>query len=140
MTVKEFLRQYGEAERVAERLKTEYYEEIERVDSIKSPMDKDGTPHGSGISRTVEQRAIRLAEKAERYKEAELDALHKRQQVFDVIWNVPGVKGQILYERYINLKSWEDVADSVHYSFQHVHRLHGEVLIELQDVIKKQIM
>jgi len=134
--VKDFLRQYGEAERQAERLKSEYYEEIERIDSIKSPADNDGMPHGTSISKTVELQAIRLAEKTERYKEAELDALRKRQEVFDAILKVPGVKGQILYERYINLKSWDDVAESVHYSLQHVHRLHGAVLLELQDVIE----
>ena len=136
MTVKEFLKQYGEAERQAERLKKEYQEEIERIGSIKSPMDTDGTPHGTDISRTVELQAIRLAEKAEEYKNAQIYAMKKRQEVFDVIWNVPGVEGQILYERYINLKNWDDVAESVHYSLQHVHRLHGAVLLELQNVIE----
>ena len=136
MTVKEFLKQYGEAERQAERLKKEYQEEVERIGSIKSPMDTDGMPHGTDISRTVELQAIRLAEKAEEYKDAQIYAMKKRQEVFDVIWNVPGVEGQILYERYINLKNWDDVAESVHYSLQHVHRLHGAVLLELQNVIE----
>ena len=93
-------------------------------------------PHSTNISRTVELQAIRLAEKAEEYKEAQIYAMKKRQEVFDVIWNVPGVEGQILYERYINLKNWDDVAESVHYSLQHVHRLHGAVLLELQNVIE----
>jgi len=136
MTVKEFLKQYGEAERQAERLKKEYQEEVERIGSIKSPADNDGMPHGTNISKTVELQAIRLAEKAEEYKEAQIYAMKKRQEVFDVIWNVPGIEGQILYERYINLKNWDDVAESVHYSLQHVHRLHGAVLLELQNVIE----
>lgn len=136
MTVKEFLKQYGEAERQAERLKKEYQEEVERIGSIKSPADNDGMPHSTNISKTVELQAIRLAEKAEEYKEAQIYAMKKRQEVFDVIWNVPGIEGQILYERYINLKNWDDVAESVHYSLQHVHRLHGAVLLELQNVIE----
>jgi len=136
MTVKEFLKQYGEAERQAERLKKEYQEEVERIGNIKSPADNDGMPHGTNISKTVELQAIRLAEKAEEYKEAQIYAMKKRQEVFDVIWNVPGIEGQILYERYINLKNWDDVAESVHYSLQHVHRLHGAVLLELQNVIE----
>ncbi len=136
MTVKEYLKQYGDAERIARRLKNEYHEELQLINAIKSPMDSDGTPHGSGISRTVEQRAMRLIEKMQRYKDAEINALQKRQQVFDLIWKVPGPKGEILYERYINLKSWDEVADAVHYSLQHIHRLHGEVLLELKDVIE----
>lgn len=138
MTAKEFLRQYGEAERVAKRLKTEYIQELEQIDAIKSPMNTDGMPHGTGISRIVEQRAVRLSEKAERYKDAQIEAMRKRQEVFDVIWNVPDLKGQILYERYINLRTWEDVADTVHVSLRHVHRLHGEVLLELAEKVPKK--
>lgn len=136
MTVKDFLKQYEKAEQIARRAKTEYDEETLRIGSIRSPMDMDGLPHGTGISKTVEEQAIRLSELANRYKEAEIEALKKRQEVFDVIWNVPGLKGEILYQRYINLLKWDDVADTVHVSLRHVHRLHGEVLRELsQNVI-----
>lgn len=135
MTVKEYLRQYEEAERIARRLKQEYEDELNYIDSIKSPLDTDGTPHGSGISRIVEQRALRLIERINKYQEAEAAAREKKHQVFDLIWNVPGLKGDILYERYINLKKWEDVADSVHLSLRQVHNLHGQVLYELKDCI-----
>jgi DNA-directed RNA polymerase specialized sigma subunit len=135
MTVKEYLRQYEKAEQIARRAKIEYDQEVLRIGSIKSPMNTDGTPHGTNISRSVEEQAIRLTDLAYRYKAAEIEALKKRQQVFDVIWNVPDLKGDILYERYINLKKWEDVADAVHCSLRHVHRLHGDVLKELKDVI-----
>ena len=92
-------------------------------------------PHGSGISRMVEQRALRLVERIDKYREAEMAAREKKHQVFDLIWNVPGLKGDILYERYINLKKWEEVADTVHLSLRQVHNLHGQVLIELKDCI-----
>lgn len=136
MKVKEYLRQYRAAEKIARRLKAEYDEQMLLIDNIKSLNNTDGMPHGSNISRRTEQTAIRLVEAAERYKNAEIEALKKRQQVFSLIWNVPGVKGDILYERYINLKNWDQVADSVHYSLQHVHRLHGEVLLELKNEIE----
>lgn len=135
MTVKEYLRQYEVAERIARRLKTEYDMQMQKIDAIKSPMNTDGMPHGSGISNRTEQSALRLVEAAERYKNAEVEALKKRQQVFELIWNVPGLKGDILYERYINLKSWDQVADSVHYSLRQVHNLHGQVLLELVNCI-----
>lgn len=136
MTAKEFLKQYEEAERIAKRMKIEYDQELLQIDSIKSPMDTDGTPHGSGVSKIVEQRAIRLSDKALRYKVAQLEALKKRQQVFNAICTVPDIEGQILYERYINLKKWEDVADSVHMSIRHVHNLHGKALEKIKDCIE----
>ena len=135
MTVKEYLRQYEVAEKISRRLTTEYDEQTLLIDAIKSPMNTDGTPHGSGISNRTEQSALLLVEAAERYKDAEVEALKKRQQVFELIWNVPGTKGDILYERYINLKSWDQVADSVHYSLRQVHNLHGQVLLELINCI-----
>lgn len=133
--VKEYLKQYEDAERIARRLKREYEDELNYIDSIKSPIDTDGTPHGSGISRIVEQRALRLVERIDRYRDAETAAREKKHQVFDLIWNVPGLKGDILYERYINLRKWEEVADTVHLSLRQVHNLHGQVLYELKDCI-----
>lgn len=138
--VKEYLKQYEDAERIARRLKSEYDAALLRIDAIKSPMDTDGLPHGSNITRRTEETAIQLAEAAKRYKDAEVEAIKKRGQVFNVIWNVPGIKGDILYERYINLKRWEEIADIVHVSFRHATRLHGEVLKELKDVLECPIM
>ena len=135
MTVKEYLRQYEAAEKIARRLRTEYIKQMEMIDSIKSPSDNDGMPHGSNISRRTEEAALQLLEAAKRYEVAELEAIKKRQQVFNLIWNVPGVKGEILYERYINLKRWEEIADVVHVSLRHATRLHGEALNELKIVL-----
>ena len=140
MTVKEYLRQYEAAERIARRLKTEYDEQVLMIDNIKSPSNTDGMPHGSGISNRTEQSALRLLETAERYKNAEVEALKKRQQVFSLIWNVPGLKGDILYERYINLKSWDQVADTVHVSLRHATRLHGEALQDLNMSLNVHIL
>lgn len=140
MTVKEYLRQYEAAERIARRLKTEYDEQVLMIDNIKSPSNTDGMPHGSGISNRTEQSALRLLETAEQYKNAEIEALKKRQQVFELIWNVPGLKGDILYERYINLKSWDQVADTVHVSLRHATRLHGEALQDLNMSLNVHIL
>lgn len=128
MTAKEFLQQYGEAVRIAERIKTEYDQEQDLIDSVRSALGGDGTPHGGGISKATENKAIKLADKALELKDAELEAIRIRQKVFDVIRTVPGEKGDVLYERYINLKSWDEVADSVGYSKRHARNLHDEAL------------
>ena len=128
MTAKEFLQQYGEAVRIAERVKTEYDQEQDLIDSVRSALGGDGTPHGGGISKATENKAIKLADKALELKDAELEAIRIRQKVFDVIRTVPGEKGDVLYERYINLKSWDEVADSVGYSKRHARNLHDEAI------------
>lgn len=128
MTAKEFLQQYGEAVRIAEMIKTEYDQEQDLIDSVRSALEGDGTPHGGGISKATENKAIKLADKALELKDAELEAISIRQKVFDVIRTIPGEKGDVLYERYINLKSWDEVADSVGYSKRHARNLHDEAI------------
>lgn len=137
MTAKEFLRQYEVLNNKALRCKTEYETELEKIDAIGSTLSNDaGMPHGTGISRKTEDRAIRLADKAIRWKEAELDAIEKRQEVFEVINRVPGIEGDLLYERYINLKSWEQVAEAIDRSDKWCRtRLHSNAL----QIVKKII-
>ena len=136
MTAKEYLQQYGDAVRVAERIKTEYQEELELICSIKSSLGGDGTPRGGNISKSTETKALRLADKATELQDAELEAIRIRQEVFDVIRKIPGEKGDVLYQRYINLKSWEEVADAVGYSVRQVHYLHHDGLEEIQHCIE----
>ena len=136
MTAKEYLKQYEEAARLARRLKTEYDKEVELIDSILSALGGDGTPRGGSISRTTENKAIRLAEKLSDYQSAELDALRIKRTVLSTINAVPGEAGAVLYERYINLKSWDEVAKSVGYSKRQAHRFHEDGLAFVQNVIE----
>ena len=135
MTAKEFLQQYGEAVRIAERIKTEYDKEKDLIDSVRSSIGGDGVPHGGLISKETENKAIKLADKALELKDAELEAIRIRQKVFNVIRIIPGEKGNVLYERYINLKSWDEVADSVGYSKRHVRNLHDEAIDIVQNFL-----
>ena len=75
MTAKEYLKQYEYAQRRADIFREEYEAEILKVDAVRSLSDNDGMPHGSGISKPTEERAIRLADKAKKWRDAELDAL-----------------------------------------------------------------
>lgn len=136
MTIKEYLERYGEADRLARLSRIEYQKELERIDAIHSPLGGDGTPHGSGISRTVENKAIKLADRAKEVRRVETEALQIMREVYDVIRKVPGKPGDVLYERYINLKSWNDVAKAIKYSKRQAHRFHDEGLLYLENVIE----
>lgn len=131
MLIKEYLEQYRVADRKAKRLRREYEKEKALIDSIKSPLATDGTPHGSGISKTVEMRAIKLADKLLEYEDAELDAIEIRQAVFDTIMKIDGIESDILYAYYVDYyderrnkaRTWDDVAEIVHVEPRTVYRI-----------------
>lgn len=133
MTAKEYLQQYQNAARIAQRLKTEYEEELERIDTIRSALGGDGLPRSRGVSKTVENRAIRLADKALRWKEAELDAINIRQEIFDVIRSVPGEAGDVLFMRYVQLKSWDEISETIGYSKRQTQYFERQGLSQIKD-------
>lgn len=139
MTAKEYLRQYEELNRRALNYKIEYELETERIDAIGSTLANDGMPHGNGISRKTEDKAIRLADNALKWADAELEAIAKRQEIFEVIDMVPGIDGEILLQRYIYLHKWEEVCVLVHYSWNGVHRAHRRALRTVQSILDKRV-
>lgn len=132
---KEYLRQYKEADRQVKRLEREYEKQLEMIDALGSPLG-DGTPHGTNIGNTTAAKALKLIEKTEELLKAKEAAIRVRQEVFDLISSIPGEKGSVLYERYINGLSWEDVADAVNYSLRQVHNIHRDALKIVQDCIE----
>jgi len=128
MSIKELLQQYETAEVLVRQLKTEYEKELEQIDALRSPLSGDGQPGSKTVSKSVERQALKLAEKAEELKQAEADAIAWRQYIFSLVHSVPDVRGAILYERYVNLRKWDDVADAVGYSRSRVHELHNEAI------------
>ena len=140
MKAKEYLRQYEDLNRKALRYKSEYETESEKIDAIGSTLSSDaGMPHGTGISRRTEDRAIRLADAALKWKTAELEAIGKRQEIFDLIAGISGVEGDILYERYINLHKWEEVCVLIHMSWNGTHRAHRRALAIVQELLDNRV-
>ena len=130
MTAKEFLKRYEYADLRAKRYEEEYRLEHELIGSIS--INYDGMPHGNGISRKTENDALRLAEKAERYVTAKLNAIRIRQEVFDLISDIDDVEGEILYQRYVKLLKWERVCIVVNLSWYAVHDHHKKALAIVQ--------
>jgi DNA-directed RNA polymerase specialized sigma24 family protein len=128
MTAKEFLRQYEHADRKVRRLEAEYHDELVMVDAIRSASDNDGMPHGSGISKPTEEKALRLADKHLRLINARLEAVEKRQIVFDAINDIDGIEGDLLFERYVKLRKWEEICVLLGYSWNGVHKAHRRAL------------
>ena len=136
MTGREYLLQYKLADRRARRFRREYEKELELIDTVRSTADIDGLPRGNGINKRVEDRAVRLADKAMEWKMAELDALHIRQEIFETVSAIGGDEADVLIERYINCKTWTDVCVSVHWSWYKVRELHNAGIAKLEQIIK----
>ncbi len=134
MTAKEYLKRYEYADIRAKRYEEEYRLEHDLIGSIS--INYDGMPHGTRISRKTENDALRLAEKAERYVEARLDAIRIRQEVFDLIDGIDGIEGDVLYERYIKLHKWEEICVLLHYSWQGIHLVHRRALAIVESRLK----
>lgn len=124
MKAKEFLKQYEYAARRVQRLEKELNDERLMIDAVRSLSDNDGLPHGTGISKPVEERAIRLADKLAELEQARLDAIEIRREVFHVVQNVDGIPGDILFARYVQLMTWDEICKMVSYSWGSVHRYH----------------
>ena len=136
MTAKEFLRQYEYADRKVRRLETEYHDELIMVDAIRSASDNDGMPHGSGISKPTEEKALRIADTHLRLISAREEAVAKRKEVFDLINSIDGIEGDLLFERYIKLRKWEEICILLHYSWQGVHKVHRRALAIVESRLK----
>lgn len=137
MTAKDFLRQYEYADRRVKRLEEELEEERLMIDAARSPSDNDGMPHGNGISKPVEDRAVRLADKLKALSDARLDAIEARQAVFDVIIQIDGDVGDVLYQRYIKLLYWTEVCVALGKGWNWTHQRHREGLELVEKIIKE---
>ena len=135
LKAKEYLEQYEIAQRQVRQCQEQYNRELYLSDTIRSPSDNDGMPHGSGISKPTENKAIRLSEKALDLHTATQAAKQTMREVFAVAYNVGGIEGDIIIERYIKLKDWRDVYKAVNYATSQAHRYHRAGLDKVADII-----
>ena len=136
MTAKEYLKQYEYAVDRVRRYEEEYQNELTLIDAVRSVSDNDGMPHGSGISKPTENKAIRLADKSLRLVDARLKAIEIRQEIFDLVDSIDGIEGDVLYQRYINLHKWEEICVMLHYSWQGIHLIHRRALAIVESRLK----
>ena len=137
MTAREYLQQYREASRVIDRIRSEYEEQMEQVDNIRSALGGDGLPRSGEVSKKVEADAIRLADKAQELVQAEVAALEKRQDIMLTINKVEGPAADILRERYVYMNLWETVAGNVGYSIRQTFELHRRGLEAVEKILNR---
>ena len=89
--------------------------------------------HGSG-RRLRSRTALKLSNEVvyivlRSYALSVIDYLAKQWQIKKAICSLPANDSRWILElRYICGMKWEDIAQEVHYSLQHVHRLHKQAI------------
>lgn len=127
MTAKEYLMQYRSAMRRTQAI-TEHLSELRAV--CEQLRTEDG--HRIALDKAVAELVDAEAKTA-----AEIDRLTELEsEIIGTIGRVPEPYATLLYERYINGKTWEQVAVDMHYSYVHVvHNLHPKALKTVRDLI-----
>lgn len=127
MNTQTYLEQYDIARRKIAILRKEYEEENNMLESIFSSSYYD--------RQFIDDSVIKSKVYVRKLKDLEQQQQRICDEIKDVIERIPGVKGEILYQRYIDCDTWEHIADNLYYSVKTIYRLHKQALEELQIII-----
>ena len=136
MNAKEYLRQaWNIDQRIKDKLDqvARLKEMTMNVTSVISDMPRNATPN----PQKMEDAVLRLAE-----MESEIDAdigrlVNLKIEIMQTIWRVEDTNCRTLLEmRYINFKSWEEIATAMGITVRWLHRLHAKALRLVGEFIK----
>ena len=135
--VKEYLKQYRDAVRRA----TAAQDHLEELQSMATRVTPNYGGEGGGTHQSSDEKmmsSVFRIRDAEARVEAELELLIATER--EVQHTIDAVKDNtlntLLYERYVNGKTWEQIAVLLNYSWRQTVRLHGVALAAVKDVIE----
>lgn len=139
MTAKEYLSQYRYIN-ININNKIAQQKRFRELATCVSPSS-DGCGHNRGVSDKVGSLCAKIADldaeinaEVDKLVDVQKDIMHTISKVDDERFRI------ILTERYIDCKTFEQIADDIHYSYKQTCRLHGQALICVQDVLECPIM
>ena len=139
MTAKEYLSQ---AYLIDQRINSK----LEQIQSLRSLLTKvnntlNDMPGNPNRDRSlVEEYIVKIVD-LEREIDSEIDRLVSlKGEIMHTIQAVDDVYSRVLLEeRYLNMRTWEQIADIMDYSVRQLHRLHGEALNEVRAIRDKKL-
>lgn len=135
MTAREYLMQYEHADIKVRRLEAEYKKEQEMIDAVRSTSNYSEVPIKKQNRKAQEEKIIRLADKAEKLQEAKIKAIETRQEILDAINQVEGIPGEALYNKYIRLMTWTEVAVLMHYSWPGIQKVKRKGWAQIDNIL-----
>lgn len=136
MTTKEYLRQ-------GYRLDARINSKLQQIDALRNlackattTMSLTKTNGGQNQSR-VEECIVKIVDLS-REVTGDIDALvDLKRSKRDYIERVENPEYKLLLDlRYFSYYTWDHIAMLMHYDVRHIHRLHGDALNALDDVMK----
>lgn len=118
-------------------LHSKHLAEIERLEEKRSIAAKvtpaySLAPGGSSDGKAMENAIVRILEQEQRINQSLAKLAQQEAEVEALIELLPNSPVKIvLRRRYLNYQKWERIAEAMSYSYQHVHKLHGQGLMML---------
>ena len=129
MTAKEYLRQVNLMRfmlRSMENHMRELYQMADGLKAIRYDVDKVQTTAADRMSVTISElleEEEKYARLAKRYNKAVLSRAKQIERLDNP------KQAEVLTLRYIDGKSWSEIAEAMHYTTRHITRLHGRALV-----------
>lgn len=129
MTAKEWLRRGWQIDQEINSLLRTKQETRDRLTSVTAGYD------GESVQGTRDPHKYdRLAELDEKIDQRIDQLIQVKGEIADAIAQVQDTRYRtLLTERYLCFRTWEQIAVDMNYSWKHIHRIHGEALIELEE-------
>lgn len=128
MTAKQYLRQLTKLELNIKILSEEIEERRSRLTSTAAPVLGDRVQ--TSPKDVFASMMAALADKEVAQADLILYYEQKRDEIVSQILGLDdAVQGRVLYERYVQCRRWDVIADGMHYSIQRIFQIHGNALV-----------
>lgn len=134
MTIKEYLNRARYLDREIDakldhqaRLNSIIYKATNTLSDMPGSVSRDVTKRERAIAKVID---------LEKEIDSQIDELvDAKREIMQLIEQVPKKEYKLLLEmRYVNLYTWEKIAEQMDITIRHVYRLHGSALLEADKV------
>ncbi len=138
MKAKEYLSQAIWLDRIINN-KLEQKEKLEALaERVTADFSRERVSGGMGATSPMEDVTVKLIDLGNEIN-ADIDRLLElKKEILSVINKIRDYRYRLILEmRYINGKSWDDVAIETGYDIRTIFRLHGKALDKIDEILKK---
>lgn len=125
---KDDLKEYTSIKKELKQIQFKLKELEERKTSIKSMIISDMNVQTSHNNNSIEDLLIKIEECIEEYNKKEIKLYNKQLEIENCINGLEPTERIIARSRYIEGKTFEQIAVDLNYSWRHTIRIHGKIL------------
>lgn len=136
MTAKEYLKQIRKANIMIDYKQRQLDELRELCTSITSPINSDKV-QTSGVSDKIGDTVSKIID-LQNIINSDIDRLvDLKQEIMAVIDKLDATYLQLIYLRYFEFRTWEQIACEMNYSCPWIWKLHGEALQKVSEILQQ---